>query len=164
MSICKTFQSCHDLIVICVTVIIAANLTHFLKRINDNQLRVLMLCHKSCKLFIQSISKLTGRNREVKIIGAFCSKHPVQTLLQTAVIILKCQIQHRSFSGGIIPKRCACADMVGKLCHQKALSQFGRTCKDISAGVEQTVNQRLLTPILCVKQFIHGNSLEIGRV
>ena len=37
-----------------------------------------MLCHKPCKLFIQSFPKLTGRNREVKIIRTLCSKHPVQ--------------------------------------------------------------------------------------
>ena len=70
----------------------------------------------------------------------------------------------RPFSGGIIPKWCACADMVGKLCHQKTLSQFRRTCKNISAGVEQTVYHRRLALVLGVKQFIHGNCFEIEGV
>ena len=140
MGVCKTFQSCHNLIIVCITIIISANFTHFLKGINDNQFRVRMLCHKPCKLFIQSFSQLTSRNREEKVVCTLCSKHPVQTFLQATVIIFKGKIQYRSFSGGIIPKWCACADMVGKLCHQKTLSQFRRTCKNISAGVEQTVN------------------------
>ena len=155
MNIRKVFQPCHNLIIVSVTVIVSSNLTHLLKRINDNQLCICVFRHKSRKLFIQPFPKLASGNRKVKVFCALCPEHPIQAFLQASVIIFKGKIQHRSFPGGVIPKRCACTDVIGKLCHQKTLSQFGRTCKNISAGVEQAVDQRRLVLVLGVKQFTH---------
>ena len=38
-------------------------------------------------------------------------------------------------------KRCACADMIGKLCHHKALSHFRGTYEKVSSPLEQTVDK-----------------------
>ena len=126
--------------------------------VTDNQIIITIAPGKTLAWLAEQFGK------EVKIVRTLCPKHTIQTFLQAAVIIFQSKVQHRSLPGRIIPERCSCADMIGKLCHQKAFSQFRRTCKDISARIKQTVNQRLLAPILRIKQLIHGNSFEIGWV
>ena len=51
------------------------------------------------------------------------------------------KIKHRCLTHLILPKRCACADMIGKLCHHKALSHFRGTYEKVSSPLEQTVDK-----------------------
>ena len=137
----KLFKPCYNLIIVCVTVIITAHFTHLLESVYDNQFCIGVFCHKSCKLFVKSTSKLTRRNRKVQIIRTFCSEHPIQSFLQSVVIIFKRKVQNSSFSHIKIPKRCTCTDMVSKLCHKKTFAKFRSSCKNICSGVKQAVNQ-----------------------
>ena len=132
-----------------------------LKSIYDNQFCIGVFIHKSCKLFIKSISKLTRRNREVQIIRTFCSEHPVQSFLQSVVIIFESKVQHRSFSYIIIPKRYACTDVICKLCHKKTFAKFRCSCKDICSWVKQAVNQWRFALIHRVIQLTHRNRFQM---
>jgi len=142
ITIRKLFESCDNLIIVCIAVIVSADFTHLLKCVYDNQFCIGVFRHKSYKLFVKSISKLTCRNREVQIIRTFCSEHSVQSFLQSVVVVFESKVQNSSFFYIKIPKRCACADMVSKLCHKKTFAKFRSSCKDICSGVKQSVNQR----------------------
>ena len=157
----KLFKPCDNLIIICVTVIIAAHFTHLLKSIYDNQFCIGVFRHKSCKLFVKSIPKLTCRKREVQIIRTFCSEHPIQSFLQSVIIIFESKIQNCSFSHIIIPKRCACTDVICKLCHKKTFAKFRCSCKDICARIKQAFNQRRFTLIHRVIQLTHRNGFQM---
>ncbi len=114
-----------------------------------------MLPQKISELLVEATAKLTGRNREEQAL-IFCrAEHPIGTLLQAAVIVLKRKIQHRSFTDGIIPKRGAGADMIGKLGHQEALAQLRSADKKVSTPVEQTVHKGRLALIHIVQQLRH---------
>jgi integrase len=78
---------------------------------------------------------------EIQIACLLCTEHLKQSLLQTWVIIFKGKIKHRCLTHLILPKRCACADMIGKLCHHKALSHFRGTYEKVSSPLEQTVDK-----------------------
>lgn len=79
--------------------------------------------------------------KTIQIACLLCTEHLKQSLLQTWVIIFKGKIKHRCLTHLILPKRCACADMIGKLCHHKALSHFRGTYEKVSSPLEQTVDK-----------------------
>ena len=157
----KLFKPCDNLIIVCVTVIVTAHFTHLLKSVYDNQFCIGVFGHKSCKLFVKPISKLTRRYRKIQIIRTFCSKHPVQSFLQSVIIIFESKIQNCSFSHIIIPKRHTCTDMVSKLCHKKTFAEFWCSCKNICSRVKQAVNQRRLALIHRVIQLTHRNRFQM---
>ena len=64
IAVCKLFQLCNYFIVVCVTVIVSADFPHLLERVNDNQPCIVMLFHKFLQLFIQSVAKITRRDRK----------------------------------------------------------------------------------------------------
>lgn len=114
-----------------------------------------MLPQKIGELLVKTAAKLTGRNREEQAF-VFCrAEHPIGTLLQAAVIVLKGKIQHRAFVGGIILQRRAGADMIGKLSHQEALAQLWSADKKVSTSIKQAVHKRRLALVHIVQQFRH---------
>lgn len=70
--------------------------------------------------------------------------------MQAPVIVLKGEVQHRAFADGIIPQRCAGADMIGKLS-----AQLWSADKKVSAPVEQTVHKGRLALVHIVQQLRH---------
>ena len=117
IAIRQRLQPSDDLIIVGVAVVVPADLTHLLERVNDDKGSAWMLPQKISELLVETAAKLTGRNREEQAL-IFCrAKHPVRALLQAAVVVLKGKIQHRAFVGGIIPQRRASAYMIGKLSH-----------------------------------------------
>ena len=155
IAIRQRLQPSDDLIIVGVAVVVPGDLTYLLERVNDDKGSAWMLPQKISELLVEAAAKLTGRNREEQAL-IFCrAEHPIGTLLQAAVIVLKRKIQHRPFTDGIIPKRCAGADMIGKLGHQEALAQLRSADKKVSTPVEKTVHKGRLALVHIVQQFRH---------
>ena len=104
---------------------------------------------------MQTSAELSGRNREEQAL-VFCrAEHPIGTLLQAAVIVLKGKVQHRAFSDRVVPQRRAGADVLRKLGHQEALAQLRSTYKKVSTPVEQAVHKGRLALVHIVQQLRH---------
>ena len=54
--------------------------------------------------------------------------------------------------------------MVGDLCRQKGLADFGRADKQVSSGIQQAVNDGQPAVKGGLVQLSHGNCVEIVRV
>ena len=54
--------------------------------------------------------------------------------------------------------------MVGQLRHEEGFAHLRRTGKQISAGVEKALNDRLFALVHRLVQLVHGNRVQIGRV
>ena len=123
-----------------------------------------MLPDKVLQLLVQPAAELTCRNREVKVFRTLRSEHLIQTFLQSAVIILKGEVQYRAFSDGIVPKRRSRTDMIGKLRHQEALAELGSADKQIRSGIEQTVDKRRSALIYGVVKLGHRYGVKVSRI
>ena len=55
-------------------------------------------------------------------------------------------------------------DMVGDLRHQKGLTDFGHSGKNVRSCVEQVFNHRGLALEHIIHQLVQGHSMQIGRV
>ena len=56
----------------------------------------------------------------------------------------------------VAPQREASADMISKLGHEERLAYLGRSGKEVSTGVEQTVNDRRAALVNRFIQLTHG--------
>ena len=83
--------------------------------------------------------QLTCLYAEVKVLCTVHSEHPVQPVLQPPVLIFQCQIEDGSFPDRILPEIRPSGHMVGKLQHEKTLSQFRSSDKKIGSRIEQAV-------------------------
>ena len=155
IAVCQRLQASDNLIIVGVAVVVPADLTHLLKRVDDDKRSVWMLPQKIGELLVQSSAKLAGRNREEQAFVLCCAKHPVRALLQAAVIILQGKVQHCAFSDRVVPQRRAGADMIGKLGHQEALAQLWSADKKVSTPVEQAVHKGRLALVYVVQQLRH---------
>ena len=88
----KLLQSADKLVVIGVTVRLAAHLPDFLQCVNDDKAGVGMLPHKLVKLFIQAAAKLFGISGEVELVCPLHAEHSVHSLLQPLVIVLQSKV------------------------------------------------------------------------
>ena len=123
-----------------------------------------MLLYKVFQLSIQPAANQLSVGSEVKGVCPFHTKHSVHSTLQAALIILQCQVKHRSLPYLIPPKGPSRTDMIGNLCHQKRLANFGRSGKDVCSCIEQVFNYCGLTLEHSLHQLVQGHSMEIGGV
>ena len=160
----KLFQLADYLIVAGIAVTVAYRFPDFLQGIHDNQLGITVFPDKLFQLFIQATADHLSVGGEVE--GA-CPLHPEHTehpALQTALVIFQSQIEDRSLVDFLFPQVLPGTDMVGNLCHQEGLSDFGRSGKDVRSRVEQVLNHRGLALEHIVHQLVQGHSVQIGRV
>ena len=124
-----------------------------------------MSVDEALNLFAQSVAQVVGVHREVKIVCRFRSEHLVHSPLQSAVIILQCEVQDGALSDGkLLPERNARADVVGKLRHQEALSQLRRSYEQIHAGIEQAFHNRRFQAVNGIIQLVHRDCVNIFLV
>ena len=142
MLVGELLQLADDFIIAGVTVSLAADLTDFLHGVYDDELGVGMLIHKELKLFVQTVSDFICRCCEVEIAAVLHAVHHKHSALDSLIIVLQCEIQHRSLMHFVVPQLFACADVICDLCHQEGLANLRRTGEDICSSVEQTVDDR----------------------
>ena len=160
----ELLQLADDFIIAGVTVSLAANLSDFLHRVNDNELGIGMLIHKELKLFVQAVSDFVCRCCEVEIAAVLYAVHHKHTALDSLVIVLQCEIQYRSLMHFVVPQLFACADVICDLCHQEGLANLRRTGEDIRPSVEQAAYNRRSALVRGLIQLGHRNCVQIVRV
>ena len=125
MLISKALQRSNHLIITGIAVIFAGCFPDFLQGVHDDKLGFWVFMESKFQLLIQPIAQLFCGSRKAKPVCSVHTEHPIHPLLQAFFIIFQCQIEDISLTGVVSPQRLSCADMIGKLCHQKRLTDFG---------------------------------------
>ena len=92
------------------------------------------------------------------------TEHTEHPALQAALVIFQRQIENRSLMYFVAPQVLPGTDMVGDLCNQEGLADFGRSGKDVRSCIEQIFNHRRLALEHIVHQLVQGHSMQVSWV
>ena len=132
--------------------------------IHNNQLGITVFPDELFQLFIQATADHLGACGKVEGACPFHAEHSEHPALQSALVIFQSKIKDGALVDFVSPQVLPGTDMVGDLGHQKGLTDFGRTGKDVRSCIEQVINHRRLALEHIVHQLVQGHSMQIGRV
>ena len=158
--VAERLEPTDNLIIVGVVVFVASDFSNLLQGVHDHQSGFGMMGKKRFKLIEQPAAKRHGLRRKVQIRRILRTKHLVQAFLDAGVVILKGEIQHLARMHVILPKGNSRRDMIAELRHEEGFSDFRRADKQISSGVEQTVDDGGFRGIGRVVEFCHGKRVQ----